>query len=511
MKSGVRKGRNVIGYDMAQRNGLGKRAYLCERIRSDIAAGVLAPGEKLPSRRVLADLLDVSSSTVEETYRQLVAEGCVEVRERSGHFVSWTPLAARVRVDAAKPWEHEALEGAVGDRRCGGGSAERAGEAGSSRGAGPAAVAACRFDLTGARGAPGAFPLDAWAKALRQTLSRESAADLLAPAPARGCLRLREQISRFVRQTRGIDASPDRIVVASGAQTLYSLVIQLLGRQGTWAVENPGYPRLSSIYRAHGVQLSQAPLDDEGVSVDWLYASEARVAHLMPSHHYPTGAVTSASRRYELLAWASRSEDRYLVEDDYDCEFRLSKGALPPLAGLDAAGRVLYVNTFSKTMGPSFRLAYLVLPPALSDAFDEKLGFYSSTVSTIESIAFARFMEEGHFERHVRRMRKAGRDVRDALAARLQSGPFRQARIRNEDNGLGFLLELPASAVSSGQSLSQMARSNGVAVRTLDQFYAHGGPDRLARARRTIVVDYSALAQADVDAVVAALEQAVFS
>ncbi len=505
----------MIGYDMAQRNGQGKCAYLCERIRSDIVAGVLSPGEKLPSRRALADLLGVSSSTVEEAYRQLVAEGCVEVRERSGHFVSWTPLTACVRIDAANPWEHEVSEGVAGDCRFGGGLAGRADEAGSSRSAGlagsAAVAAACRFDLTGACGAPGAFPLDAWAKTLRQTLSRESADELLAPAPARGCLRLREQISRFVRQTRGIDAPPDRIVVASGAQTLYSLVIQLLGHQGTWAVENPGYPRLSSIYRAHGVQLSQAPLDDEGVSVDWLYASEARVAHLMPSHHYPTGAVTSASRRYELLAWASRGEDRYLVEDDYDCEFRLAKGAMPPLAGLDAAGRVLYVNTFSKTMGPSFRLAYLVLPPALSDAFDEKLGFYSSTVSTIESVAFARFMEEGYFERHVRRMRKTGRDVRDALAARLQSGPFRQARMQNEDNGLGFLLELPASAVSSGQSLSQMARNNGVAVRTLDQFYAHGGPSRLARARRTLVVDYSALTQADVDAAVAALEQAVFS
>lgn len=204
---------------------------------------------------------------------------------------------------------------------------------------------------------------------------------------------------------------------------MYNLIVQLLGRTRRFAVEDPGYPRLTSIYRANDVPLSHVPMDAAGMDVAALRASGASVAHLMPSHQFPTGLVTPVSRRYELLGWAAEEPGRYLVEDDYDCEFRLAGRPIPAMKSIDAVDRVVYVNTFARSLGPSFRIAYAVLPAHLAERFRSALGFYSCTVSTMEQLVLARFIEHGDFERHVNRMRSHYRAVKGALVEALAASP----------------------------------------------------------------------------------------
>ena len=302
---------------------------------------------------------------------------------------------------------------------------------------------------------------------MREVLSREPEQALLGDPCAQGALSLREQLADYLRSFRGMRVDPSQIVVAAGSQVLYNLIVQLLGRDVGYAVETPGYPRLTSIYRANDVPLSHIPLDEGGIRIDELASSGASVAHVMPSHQFPTGQVTSVSRRYELLGWASERPGRFIVEDDYDCEFRLSGRPIPSLMSVDASSCVIYTNTFAKSLGASFRIAYMVLPEALMDAYQERLGFYSSTVSTTEQLALAHFISSGEYERHVSRTRTYYRALRNSLVDALRTcstSDFLQ--VESTDAGLHFLMhidpavpqdELVAAALARGVRLSPLS------------------------------------------------------
>lgn len=205
--------------------------------------------------------------------------------------------------------------------------------------------------------------------------------------------------------------------------------------------------RLSRIYEANNVELSHIPLDENGIDMASVVESSADVLHLMPSHQFPTGIVTSIGRRYELLGWASAKDNRYLVEDDYDCEFRLTGRPIPSLQSIDATGKVIYANTFTKSLGPAFRIGYLVLPPELADRFRRELGFYSCTVSAIDQLALARFIESGDYERHVNRLRTYYRSVRDALVSAFQASSFSErVSIEEQDAGIHFIMGISIDA-----------------------------------------------------------------
>lgn len=400
----------MLDYDLSQRGETSLYDYLYQRIRDDISTGAIRAGERLPSKRALAQHLGVSVVTVEGAYAQLVAEGYVRSRPRSGFFAC----------AVAKP----AAEGSVPVRDVDL-SASRADD---------------EADITSST----SFSGDAarlWARALRQTLSLESEEEAFAPAPAQGSLRLRRAIAAHLRRTRGLEVRPSHIVVGAGAQMLDVMISQLVGIGHTIAVEDPGYVRLTRIYEACGQRVCHVPIDAQGVRVDAL--GDADVLHLMPSHQFPTGRVTSISRRYELLGWASGRVGRWLVEDDYDCEFRLAGRPVPAMLGIDAGGSVIYTNTFSKSLGSALRLAYMVLPDELMDRYERDLGFYSSTVSSVQQVALARILESGDYERHVARVRKRCRDVKDALASALRSrADWERIRIEEADSGLHAVLAI---------------------------------------------------------------------
>lgn len=418
----------MLDYDLGLRGDESLYDYLYQRIRDDIASGELREGARLPSKRALAEHLGVSVVTVEGAYRQLVVEGYVESRPRSGYFVcdlrgSVAPaLGARAGVMAG---EAPRMPGRDEESR------------------------SVDFAL-GARGAE-QDAASLWTRALRQALASESEAELFAPAPAKGTPRLREAIASHLRQTRGMVVDPENVVVGAGAQILDSCIVQLLGRERAYGVEDPGYPRLMRLYAASGVEVRHVPIDEAGVRVDALAASDVGVMHVMPSHQFPTGCVTSIGRRYELLGWAADSSagERWIIEDDYDCEFRLAGRPVPALASVDAMGRVIYTNTFSKSLGSALRLAYMVLPDSLMERYTSELGFYSSTVSTVDQVTLARILEDGSYERHVARVRKRARDVRDRLREMVAAGAFGPGvRLEHADAGLHCVLAVPVDSHS---------------------------------------------------------------
>lgn len=462
----------MLTYSFSNKGELSMYEYLYRCIRSDIEAGVIAPGEKLPSKRSFARHLGVSLITVEGAYSQLIAEGYLRAEPRRGYFacdlnssgvvsgrkpsllgVGSSSLGTTHPTDGdllpeeglAQAYASLAAAGRPREDRidADGQSATLASSSGENGFNGEAVFA----DFTGSSVSLGMFPYAAWAKSLRDALTRESERMLVGETGFAGALRLRKAIADHLRGFRGMEVDPECIVVGAGSQVLYNWLVQLLGRNLHYGVEDPGYLRLSRIYEANNVELSHIPLDENGIDMASVVESSADVLHLMPSHQFPTGIVTSIGRRYELLGWASAKDNRYLVEDDYDCEFRLTGRPIPSLQSIDATGKVIYANTFTKSLGPAFRIGYLVLPPELADRFRRELGFYSCTVSAIDQLALARFIESGDYERHVNRLRTYYRSVRDALVSAFQASSFSErVSIEEQDAGIHFIMGISIDA-----------------------------------------------------------------
>jgi GntR family transcriptional regulator/MocR family aminotransferase len=279
---------------------------------------------------------------------------------------------------------------------------------------------------------------------------------------------------------------PENIIIGAGTDFLYNLLIQLLGRDKVYAVEDPGYDKIRLIYAAGGVRCVSAPMDGEGVIPQAL--SQAQVLHISPSHHFPTGLVTSLRRRRELLNWADNASG-FIIEDDYDSEFRFHTHPMPALQTMDRQGRVIYMNTFSKSLAPSIRISYMILPPELMEAFREKLGFYSCTVASFEQYTLARFISGGYFEKHINRMRKFYRARRDRVASALERCPLAgKMTILEADAGLHFLVKVEVE-VSDAELTSLWAQA-GIRVRTLSSYYHEKAPKMDGVC---LVINYSGL------------------
>jgi GntR family transcriptional regulator/MocR family aminotransferase len=253
-------------------------------------------------------------------------------------------------------------------------------------------------------------------------------------------------------------------------------LVQFLGRDKVYGVEDPGYQKPSMIYESCGAKCVPLPMDGSGVRPDALEASPVSVLHISPSHHFPTGIVMPVSRRYELLSWCSRQEGRYILEDDYDCEFRTGGKPIPTLQSIDASDRVIYLNTFSKTLASTMRISYLVLPPSLVKPFQEKLGFYACTVSSFEQLALARFIREGYFEKHLNRMRNRYKAQKNRILQLFKTSPIAERiQVHMEKEGLHFLLEVKNAPPDD--VLVACAREQGLRISCLSQYY-HSQPPR---------------------------------
>ena len=456
----------MLTYDLDARGGLSLYEYLYRRLRDDILSGKLAAGERLPSKRALAEHLRVSVITVEGAYRQLEAEGYVDARPRRGFFAA--------QVDRRLP----------------------AAEAGAVL---PAAEPprSWRLDLKSGRTDPSRFPSALWARLTRQVLSE---GEHLAPVPSQGLPALREAIARDLRDFKGMTVSPEQIVVGAGAEYLYLLLAQLLGRGETvFALEDPGYPKIRQVYGKWGAVCRPIPLDSQGMALEPLYASGATVVHLSPAHHYPTGIVTPIARRQALLRWAEET-DGVIIEDDYDSEFRFTGRPIPTLQSIDTRGRVVYMNTFSQTISPSMRVGFMVLPPRLLERWRRELGFYASTVPALEQQVLARFLGGGWYEQHLSRARKQYRLLREAVLERFRLCPF-AASLTDRGAGLHFLLRL--NRPEDDEALRQRAEGLGVRLGFLSEYASLPNP----AYAHTLVVNYAGLDIAGLDEAEALLSE----
>lgn len=441
----------MLTYELKKMPGMPLYEGLYRCIREDILSGKLPAGTKLPSKRALAENLEVSKITVETAYGQLLAEGYIRSEEKVGYFVEATESFAR------KPPE-ESFE------------AERSPEK--------------LLDLT-ANG-PASFPFSVWSRLQREVML-DYGEKLLRPLHNQGCGELRRAIARHLADFRGMVINPENIIIGAGTDFLYNLLIQLLGRERVYAVEEPGYGKIRKIYAAGGVRCIGVPMDDRGVRPETL--AEAGVLHISPSHHFPTGLVTPLSRRQELLSWAEAS-DGYIIEDDYDSEFRFRARPMTAMQTLDRQGRVIYMNTFSKSLAPSIRISYMVLPPALMARYRETLGFYSCTVPSFEQYTLARFLSRGYFEKHINRMRKFYKSRRNRVAAALAACPYAgRLTVLEQDAGLHFLVQVDTAL--SDEALTERFAQAGVRVRPLSSYYQSPADGHC------LVVNYSGLEETE--------------
>lgn len=472
----------MLTYELSRTEGCSLYSQLYRAIKADIESGSISPDEKLPSKRSLADHLGVSVITVEGAFRQLEAEGYIRAEERRGYFACSLPLHSAAHATRAS----------LGSRN-------------SRPSDDPSELQASLTSASSAEApeaASGMFPYARWAKTMRKVLSDLSETDLLRASEPQGSYVLRQALARYLRGSRGLDIDPSCIVIGSGAQTLYGLLIQLLGRNHIYAIEDPGYTRLAKIYRSNDVQLTTVRLDEAGLKVRELEATGADIVHCMPSHQLPTGITMSIARRHELLDWANVSTNcgvrRYIIEDDYDCEFRMKGMIIPTLQSLDMNECVIYTNTLTKTLGSAFRIGYMLLPPHLTHLFKQDMGFYTCTVGALEQLTLARFIDSGDFERHINRQRTHYRKIQsrliDSLKELRKTYPI---NIVNAGAGLHFLIEIKASkdARALEREIATMAFGRGLPLSPICEYEI----DQPYSGNPVFVIDLTKINEEEID------------
>lgn len=530
-------------------------------IKSEVLARRLKAGNKLPSKRALAAQLGISTITIEGAYGQLMAEGYIYAKAKSGYYIS--PLESIQQADdsAADFFQHNTLgdaqlfsgpekisyESGYTDNMPGAsGTVNMAGLSNSPSTSGifvpsslqstntalshasseissrpsitstsmpssstisskgrmshksTAQTSCATIDLSSNNILPESFPFSIWTKLMRHTMS-ENQALLLTKSPTAGIYSLRCAIAEHLLRFRGMHIQPEQIIIGAGTEYLYELIIKLIGRDKIYCVEDPGYHKLQRIYTDNGACCFSLPIDQQGMSVTALNAVRCDVIHISPSHHFPTGIITPVSRRYELLGWAT-SGQRYIIEDDYDTEFRLVGKPIPSLFSMDMSSKVIYMNTFSKSLTSTIRISYMVLPMPLMEEFNRRLGYLSCTVSTFEQYTLAEFINQGYFERHINRMRNNYKKLRQLLLKELLAHPEHdKIQILQQASGLYFLLKI--NTTLSDRDLRSRLQQNGVHLQSLQHYYQN----RQAAPDHTFVVNYSSLTEKDIPRAVAAL------
>lgn len=440
-------------------DSLYEHLYKC--IKNDIIQGVLLSGEKLPSKRSFARNLGISVITVENAYAQLISEGYIYSLPKKGFYVA--------------DFNENLLSKKVPEMRNIDISSKKAQK--------------YWVDFSNNQTPSDLFPFTIWTKLLREILS-EKQSELMTNSPSGGVLLLKQAIAEHLKDFRGMQVLPEQIIIGAGTEYLYGLIVQLLGMDKKYGVENPGYKKVSQIYQNLCVPYEFISMDESGVKISELEAKKVDVIHTSPSHHFPTGIVMPISRRYELLAWAAEKDSRYIIEDDYDSELRLCGQPIPMLQSIDVAEKVIYMNTFAKTLSSTIRISYMVLPAKLLEIYHDKLSFYSCTVSNFEQYTLAKFIKEGYFEKHINRMRKYYQTKRDIIFKTIcQSKLNPYITVSKEDAGLHFLLNIKTDI--SDNELIYKLKLHGIKITSLSEYYAHNPED----GAHVFIINYSAIEQ----------------
>lgn len=466
----------MLTYDLTKNSKpLYENLYRC--IKNDILNKVIAANEKLPSKRKFASHLGISVITIENAYSQLLAEGYIHSFPKKGYFVSESIAFPESQNTLQKKEVSLKKETAL-----------------------PFALNNIKYDLTSASLINNLFPFSVWSKLMRQVIS-EQGPKLLKKEENIGSLALRAAISKHLLNFSGISVNPSQIIVGAGTEYLYTLLIQLFGLDNTFGLEDPGYKKIGKIYASNHIKTEYIPLDKDGLNLEELKKSSVNIVHISPAHHFPTGIVLPIKRRLNLLKWANESPDRFIIEDDYDSEFRFKGKPIQPLQSIDTNDKVIYMNTFSQSIAPSIRISYMIMPLPILELYYQKIGFYSSTVSSFEQYTLAKFISEGYYERHINRMKNYYKRKRNAIISTLKKSNIAKiATIEGNSSGLNFLIKLDTNL--SDETLTKLALKKGLKISFLSEYYKH----QENKVEHIIVINYSGLEEKDIPKIIEILE-----
>lgn len=456
----------MIHLDSDSKKPLYEQIY--DHIRLQIADGKISCGEKLPSTRFLAGYLQISRSTAEAAYAQLISEGYMESRPNRGYYAG-------------------DISDLYLERRHWGGSIKADGET-VPKERPSVEKENCRIDFSPDENDLSYFPYRAWRKISKDVLACDDRS-LFCAGEAAGEWELREAICRYLYHARGVNCSPGQMVIGAGNEYLLILLAQVFGKKQTVAVENPTYQKACRTLANMGCEILFADRDESGVRMEELCALKPDLVYTMPSHQFPMGTVMPMKRRLELLQWAAEQPGRFIIEDDHDSEFRYKGKPIPSLQGNDGGGTVIYIGTFSKSISPSIRVSYMVLPEVLLKAYHTNCGFYASTVPKEQQRMLAAFIRQGHFERYLNKMRRIYKAKHDLLLSLLKKEHWVR-KIYGDYAGMHLLVEL--NTKKSASSIVKEARENGVRVYSLEEFTVPGAK-RAEAFHPTLLLGYGAL------------------
>lgn len=429
-------------------------------IKENIQSGKIPYGEKLPSTRALSRHLEVSRSTVELAYEQLLSEGYVETEPCRGYYVAQIEELYHLDAMEVSPDTEQKQQ--------------------ESR-------KQYRYDFTPNGVDLKSFPYNAWRKLSREILS-DDRVELFRSGDSMGEYSFRKAICTYLYQARGVNCTPSQIIVGAGSDYLLMLLCAILGREHIVAVENPTYKQAYRLFRSLSYKVVPVDMDRYGMKVGELRSEDADIAYVTPSHQYPTGIVMPIKRRMELLRWADEADGRYIIEDDYDSEFRYKGKPIPALQGYDRHEKVVYLGTFSKSIAPALRLSYMVLPRPLLKSYEENCRFVNSTVSKVDQLIVQRFIEEGYYERHLNKTRALYKSRHDQLIAGLKP-LVGQCRISGEHAGVHLLLTFVNGMTE--QELIARAEKEDIRVYGLSDYFAR----KDAQEKSTVLLGYANLTE----------------
>lgn len=438
-------------------------------IKGEIQDGNLPSNSKLPSKRRLSKHLEISQNTVESAYDQLITEGYIISIPKKGYYVTEFQgvINTNTKIDSyndnlrrKKEYKYEFYSS--------------------------------RVDLE-------SFPYTIWRKINKEVISEENK-DLLQIGHSQGDRNLREAISNYLRFSRGVNSSIDNIIIGAGSEYLIQILVNILGREKIFSVEEPGYYKIKKILKVNGINPIGIQIDNQGVNIDNLRSSNSQVIHITPSHQFPTGVIMPINRRIQILNWANEGDERYIIEDDYDSEFRFEGKPIPALQSLDNKGKVIYIGTFSKCFSPSERIAYMVLPDELMKIYKRDFSFLACTVSRTTQQALVRFIEEGYFERHLNKMRNIYRKKREFLVSLIKRY-LKDTEIIGTNSGLHLLLK-----VNNGMSENELimaAEKKEIRILGLSNSYLNNLEDS-----KTVFLGYASLNYEEMEEAIILLKEA---
>lgn len=456
----------AITLDTEKKQPLYEQIY--EALREAILQGRILQGEKLPSTRFEAEYLQVSRSTVELAYDQLVSEGYVHSEPYRGYFACdvrelYDLTDIRTGEMKQKQFRTENQQG----------TAEAEGLYGKT-GSSPQKQTSYEIDFSLNELSMDNFPYNGLSKIMKNLLL-DHGKQIMSSGSAFGEKNLKETICDYLYHARNVRCTPEQIIIGAGNEYLQLMLIQMLGTSHGVAMESPTYLRAYRTFKNAGLSVREVALDDAGMRVDLLRKTDASIAYVMPSHQFPLGTVMPMKRRLELLNWAVEEPERYIIEDDYDSEFRYKGKPIPALQGIDRSGRVIYLGTFSKSIASSIRVSYMVLPEHLLERYQECCGFYACTVPNLMQQAICQFMQEGYFEKNLNRMRAIYKSKHDFMLAELKKYSWVR-EIMGENSGLHLLVEVDTDC--SEQDVIEACAEQQIRVYGLSEYYISQNPKR---------------------------------